>query len=1008
MSGGLGDDIFVVDNASDVTTEIANQGTDTVLASVAYTLAANVENLALTGGASVNGTGNDLANAITGNEAANVLSGLGANDQLTGLGGNDRLDGGAGADHMLGGTGNDTYVVDNAGDVVDETDGDGTDTVQSLLSFSLADGVHAIGSLENLTLTGTGAINATGNELNNVLIGNSAANVLMGAGGNDTLNGGAGADKMYGGTGDDTYVIDNAGDVANEIDGAGTDTILSSISFNLADTVHAIGSLENLTLTGTGAINAVGNALDNVLTGNSGANVLVGGAGTDTLDGGGGVDTASYASSGAGVAVSLALGTGFGGDAEGDHLSNIENLTGSNYNDTLEGNAGNNVLAGGVGLDTVSYANATSGANNQGVTVNLALTTAQNTIRAGTDTLSGFENLTGSQFNDTLTGSSGNNVLTGLGGNDRLDGGAGADHMFGGTGNDTYVVDNAGDVVDETDGDGTDTVQSLLSFSLADGVHAIGSLENLTLTGTGAINATGNELNNVLIGNSAANVLMGAGGNDTLNGAAGADKMYGGTGDDTYVIDNAGDVANEIDGAGTDTILSSISFNLADTVHAIGSLENLTLTGTGAINAVGNALDNVLTGNSGANVLVGGAGTDTLDGGGGVDTASYASSGAGVAVSLALGTGFGGDAEGDHLSNIENLTGSNYNDTLEGNAGNNVLAGGVGIDTVSYANATSGANNQGVTVNLALTTAQNTIRAGTDTLSGFENLTGSQFNDTLTGSSGNNVLTGLGGNDRLDGGAGADHMFGGTGNDTYVVDNAGDVVDETDGDGTDTVQSLLSFSLADGVHAIGSLENLTLTGTGAINATGNELNNVLIGNSAANVLMGAGGNDTLNGGAGADKMYGGTGNDTYVIDNAGDVANEIDGAGTDTILSSISFNLADTVHAIGSLENLTLTGTGAINAVGNALDNVLTGNSGANVLVGGAGTDTLDGGGGVDTASYASSGAGVAVSLALGTGFGGDAEGDHLSNIENLTGSNYNDTLEGNAGNNVLAGGCRQ
>ena len=138
----------------------------------------------------------------------------------------------------------------------------------------------------------------------------------------------------------------------------------------------------------------------------------------------------------------------------------------------------------GSGNDTVSYANATSGANGQGVTVNLALTTAQNTIRAGTDTLSGFENLTGSQLNDTLTGASINNVLTGLGGNDRLDGGAGADHMFGGTGNDTYVVDNAGDVADETDGDGTDTVQSLLSFSLADGVHAVGAIENLTLTGS--------------------------------------------------------------------------------------------------------------------------------------------------------------------------------------------------------------------------------------------------------------------------------------------------------------------------------------------------------------------------------------------------------------------------------------------------------------------------------------------------------------------------------------------
>ena len=147
------------------------------------------------------------------------------------------------------------------------------------------------------------------------------------------------------------------------------------------------------------------------------------------------------------------------------------------------------MLVGGLGTDTVSYADATSGANGVGVTVNLALTTAQNTVTAGTDTLSGFENLTGSQFNDTLIGSAGVNVLTGLGGNDTLNGGAGADTMLGGTGNDTYVVDNAGDVVDETGGDGIDTVQSSISFSLADPVHAIGDIENLTLTGTADINA---------------------------------------------------------------------------------------------------------------------------------------------------------------------------------------------------------------------------------------------------------------------------------------------------------------------------------------------------------------------------------------------------------------------------------------------------------------------------------------------------------------------------------------
>src|SRR4029079_8805395 len=130
------------------------------------------------------------------------------------------------------------------------------------------------------------------------------------------------------------------------------------------------------------------------------------------------------------------------------------------------------------------------------------------------------------------------------------------------------------------------------------------------------------------------------------------------------------------------------------------------------------------------------------------------------------------------------------------------------------------------------------VAAGSDTLSGFENLTGSEFNDTLTGTAAANVLIGLGGDDRLDGGSGAAQMFGGAGNDSYVVDNVGDVANETGGDGSDTVQSSVSFSLADTVHAIGSIENLTLTGTAALSGTGNALDNIIIGNSGANVLTG--------------------------------------------------------------------------------------------------------------------------------------------------------------------------
>ena len=163
-----------------------------------------------------------------------------------------------------------------------------------------------------------------------------------------------------------------------------------------------------------------------------------------------------------------------------------------------------------------------------------------------------------------------------------------------------------------------------------------------------------------------------------------------------------------------------------------------------------------------------------------------------------------------------------------------MLAGGLGIDTVSYANATSGANGQGVTVNLALTSAQNTIRAGTDTLSGFENLTGSAVQRHPDRNHRGERADRPGGNDMLNGGAGADRMLGGTGNDTYVVDNVGDVVTELDGEGTDTIQSSMSFSLA----GLAFVENLTLTGTAALNGTGNALDNVIIGNSGANVLTG--------------------------------------------------------------------------------------------------------------------------------------------------------------------------
>ncbi|MDX8482956.1 cadherin-like domain-containing protein [Mesorhizobium sp. VK24D] len=557
----------------------------------------------------------------------------------------------------------------NAPDFETPTDSD-ADNVYDV-TVQVSDGTLVDNQAIAVTVTDVPGQTITGTNAGQTLTGTPEADIILGLGGNDTLNGlaggdtldgGSGADTMVGGTGNDTYVVDNTGDIVDETGGSGTDLVRSSIAFSLSDALHVFGSVENLTLTGTTNVAGTGNALANVITGNTGNNILAGLGGADTLIGDAGTDTASYAASAVGVNVSLMTGLAQGGDAEGDTFSGIEGLLGSAQNDTLEGDGGNNVLNGGAGIDTLSYEHAAAA-----ITVSLATTAAQNTIGAGSDTLSGFENLIGSGFGDTLTGSAAANVISGLGGDDLINGGGGADTMVGGTGNDTYVVDNTGDIVDETGGSGTDLVRSSIAFSLSDALHVFGSVENLTLTG-------------------ATNV------------------------------------------AGT-----------------------------------GNALANVITGNTGNNILAGLGGADTLIGDAGTDTASYAASAVGVNVSLMTGLAQGGDAEGDTFSGIEGLLGSAQNDTLEGDGGNNVLNGGAGIDTLSYEHAAAA-----ITVSLATTAAQKTIGAGSDTLSGFENLIGSGFGDTLTGSAAANVISGLAGDDLLNGGGGADILIGGIGNDRFI------------------------------------------------------------------------------------------------------------------------------------------------------------------------------------------------------------------------------------------------
>jgi RTX toxins and related Ca2+-binding proteins len=200
MEGGTGDDVYYVDSVGDQIIEYANQGADTVIASITYTLTDNVENLELTGDGNINGFGNALDNMLKGNDMNNALVGGAGNDTLIGGGGDDTLYGDAGADRMEGGTGDDRYYVDNIGDQVIENANEGIDTVFASISYTLPDNV------ENLTLSGRGNLNGYGNSLDNVLKGSNGSNMLEGGAGNDILQGGLGADTLTGGLGADTFV----------------------------------------------------------------------------------------------------------------------------------------------------------------------------------------------------------------------------------------------------------------------------------------------------------------------------------------------------------------------------------------------------------------------------------------------------------------------------------------------------------------------------------------------------------------------------------------------------------------------------------------------------------------------------------------------------------------------------------------------------------------------------------------------------------------------------------
>jgi Ca2+-binding RTX toxin-like protein len=435
--------------------------------------------------------------------------------------------------------------------------------------------------------------------------------------------------------------------------------------------------------------------------------------------------------------------------------------------------------------------------------------------------------LKGTKGRDLILGLSGSDSLTGLAGDDTLDGGKGSDILRGGKGDDLYIVDHLQDKVVEAAGQGNDTIRATVSYILG------ASLENLILQGDAALNGTGNEL---------ANVMMGNAGDNILDGKAGADILIGGMGDDTYYVNDINDIIIESANGGMDKVITTVS-----SYNKPINVEFIEYVGKGSFN-FGTNNDQPITSNT--TTVIGGAGGDTLQGGNNADNFT------GGAGDDLINGGLGNDTLDGGLGK-DTLNGGDGNDTLLGGAGDDLLNGDAGND-ILYGG------------------TDNDILNGGD---GNDILDGGAGNDILNGDAGDDTLNGGTGNDTLDGGTGRDTLKGGLDNDTYIVDSGNDIVQELVNGGSDLVKSTSDYVLQDNV------EQLELIGS-AIKGTGNELANTIVGNASDNILSGGGGNDVISGGAGADKLIGGAGLDVLT-----------GGTGVDTfaLLEAVTNGTEDTI-----------------------------------------------------------------------------------------------------------------
>ena len=764
--------------------------------------------------------------------------------------------------------------------------------------------------------------------------------------------------------------------IAQNTQGSGNDTLLNI--------ENLIGSSFNDLL--------VGNAQDNIIKGNAGNDVLVGGQGNDLLDGGDGIDGVDYVSNDKAVIVDLNYTVPQNTQGAGnDTLLNIESLGGSNYDDLLVGslvdtgnepkyiygNGGNDVIVaggngltnviagtgndtivsldgiskidGGEGIDWVDYSHLSGG-----VVVDLynATHTGPNDSRKNSDKLISIENLAGSQYDDVLKASAENNYINGNDGNDYIDGRDGNDVINGGRGDDIIIGKRGNSIIEG--GEGSDTIN--YHEELYGGAN-YGFQSNVNLSNTQAQvvnkdfyipvvetlvsieNVIGSAFNDNIVGNAIDNKIQGYEGNDTIEGGDGNDYLDGGSNDDII-----------FGGAGNDTLIggdkSSYYYGtLTEEQYTASSYAN----GNDVLN--GEDGNDIINAGDGHDTLDGGSGDDIIDGGVGIDWVAYSSATSGVNVDLkykvaqnTLGAGI------DTLTNIENLSGSDFNDYLTGDSGDNILNGlqgddvidgGAGIDEVYYINATKGVN-----VNLGSSNPQDTLSSGVDTLLNIENIQGSSFDDTLIGSSGDNKLSGNDGNDILRGMDGNDILLGGKGNNTLDGGEGFDIVDYS------TLQRGITVDLNQMTNEILNVGNDTYINIEGIIGTIEQ--DTLIGNSSNNTFYGGKGDDTLIGGDGNDTLYGGGGNDTF------------DGGAGDDIMDGGTYSNSDTVNYKSASNGLTvdLHITGSQNTIGAGNDTLININSligsnyndtligfdsnNHNYLNGGLGNDTLTGGLGQD------------------------------------------------------------